>query len=127
MSAMKRLRRALGPVAAAWLLCQAATLVVVPAVFHAGSTTAPIECTCVHDGNHSRCPMHHKSPAGAKVCFQTTESTGLAVLSSSLGHVGLVPGALWTFTFIRPSLVVRFDETSKTLRPAPPDPPPPRA
>lgn len=124
---MKRLRRALGPVAASWLLIQAATLVVVPAVFHAGSTAAPIECTCVHDGNHSRCPMHHTSPAGAKVCFQTSDSTGLAVLSSSLGHVGLVPRAPSAFTFIPSRLAVPFDETSKTLRPAPPDPPPPRA
>lgn len=49
---MSRIRRIGAPVAAIWLLLQTATLVVVPAVFYASSSASPVECTCVHDGNH---------------------------------------------------------------------------
>ena len=124
---MSRVRRIAGPLAAIWLLMQTATLLVVPAVFYAQSGTAPIECTCVHDGNHHDCPMHHSSPVGARVCSQTTGSGDLAAIGSMLGDVGLVPGPPNAVFLTTTPLAVQRDASSIALRPAPPDPPPPRA
>jgi hypothetical protein len=122
---MARVRRVAGPIAAIWLLVQTATLVLVPAAFYAGSD--PIECTCVHDGNHRDCPMHHKSPIGSRVCFQTTDTTGLGALGSLLGHVGLVPPTPATLLLSLPPLAPDRDAPPHHRTPAPPQPPPPRA
>ena len=124
---MSRIRRVAGPMAAIWLLVQTATLVVVPAVFYAESGAAPVECTCVHDGNHHDCPMHHRSPLGARVCSQTTGTADLAALGSMLGDVGLVPRPLDSVFPITTLLTLQRDASSTSLRPAPPEPPPPRA
>ena len=124
---MARIRRIAGPAAAIWLLVQTATLVLVPAFFIAGSQAAPLECTCMHDGNHRDCPMHHGSPMGARICIQTTDSAGLAVLGSMLGHLGVVPSSLETLHLTLSPLAVHWDAPSYPRTPAPPKPPPPRA
>jgi len=124
---MARIRRLTGPAAAIWLVIQTATLVMVPAFFIAGSQGALVECTCAHDGNHSNCPMHHSSPIGARICIHATDSTGFAVLSSMLGHLGLVPGPLETLRLTPPPLAVYWDAPPHHRTLAPPKPPPPRA
>jgi hypothetical protein len=124
---MARVRRITGLAAAVWLVVQTATLVLAPAFFVAGSQAAPLECTCVHDGNHHDCPMHDASPMGARICFQTTESTGVTVLSSMLGHVGLVPRPPATLLPNPAPLAVHRDAPSHDSTLAPPKPPPPRA
>jgi len=124
---MARIRRIAGPAAAIWLVVQTATLVLVPAFFIAGSQAAPIVCTCMHDGNHRDCPMHHGSPIGARICIQTADSTGFAVLGSMLGHLGVVPGSLETLHLTPPSLAERTVALPIPRTPAPPNPPPPRA
>ena len=123
---MARIRRITWPAAAIWLVIQTATLVLVPAFFMAGSQAAPIECTCIHDGNHRDCPMHRTSPMGARICIQATDSSGLATLSSMLGHVGLVPPTFETLHLTSPPLAVHWDAPSHHLTLAPPKPPPPR-
>ena len=124
---MARIRRIAGPAAAIWLVVQTATLVLVPAFFIAGSQAAPIVCTCMHDGNHRDCPMHHGSPIFARICIQTADSTGFAVLGSMLGHLGVVPGSLETLHLTPPSLAERTVALPIPRTPAPPNPPPPRA
>jgi len=123
---MARIRRITGPAAAIWLAIQTATLVLVPAFFIAGSQAALIECTCIHDGNHHDCPMHRASPMGARICIQATDSTGLATLSSMLGHAGLVPPTVETLHWTFPPLAVHRDAPSHLRTLAPPKPPPPR-
>jgi len=124
---MARVRRITGLTAAAWLVVQTATLVLAPAFFVAGSHAAPLECTCVHDGNHRDCPMHHGSPTGARICFQTTESTGVTVLTSMLGHVALVPRPPATLLPNPAPLAAHRDALPRYRTLAPPKPPPPRA
>jgi len=123
---MARVRRIAGPVAAIWLLVQTAALVVMPAVFYAAST-APLECTCVHDGNHRDCPMHHASPIGGRICSQTTDSTGFTALGSLLAHAGVMPPPPDTLLLNSPPLVVHWHAPSHHPTFAPPEPPPPRA
>jgi len=124
---MTRARRIAAPIAAIWLLVQTATLVTVPAFLIAGSQDSPAECTCLHDGNHRNCPMHHGSPMGARICFQSTDSTGFAVLGSMLGHVGLVPRPPAPL-FLNPTpLAIHWAAPSHHRTLAPPKPPPPRA
>ena len=91
---MTRLRRALGRIAVAWLLCQAATLTLVPAALSSGAVGVhALECTCSH-GDHAVCPMHHKPAPGAKLCLmRSANDSGIAVLSWLLNGVGLMPAA----------------------------------
>jgi hypothetical protein len=124
---MARVRRIAGPAAAIWLVVQTATLVLVPAFFIAGSQAAPLECTCMHDGNHRDCPMHHASPMGARICIQTTDSTGFAVLGSMLGHLGVVPSSIQMLHLTPPPFAERTAALPHPRTPAPPNPPPPRA
>jgi len=127
---MTRVRHALGPIAAVWLLCQAGTLVLATAAFGVDAVAATlIECTCAH-GGHTDCPMHHtsapsRSGRGELQCADEADS---AVLGSLLGQVGLVQAAPARAIPSAPSgAALPIDVTSKTLRPASPDPPPPRA
>jgi len=124
---MTRVRRVAAPIAAIWLLIHASTLVVLPAVFYASSRHAPIECTCVHDGNHRDCPMHHASPIGSRVCFQSTDERGFAALGSLLAQIAVMPGPP-AIVFLTPTpLAVQGEVASPIPRSAAPEPPPPRA
>lgn len=119
-----RLRRALGPLAACWLLLQAATLIV-------GSTAiaihaAELECTC--EGDHGLCPMHHRSRAGVTRCLlQDAGDNDAGVLTPLLGHTGLVPTPARPLALVSSRTSSRVDRTDPILRPTSPDPPPPRA
>jgi hypothetical protein len=125
--AMARLRRTLGPIAAAWLFCQVATVTTAPVVFWIGSGEELLECTCSH-GDHATCPMHHKPAPGSKVCpmRSAADDSGAAVLTSLLTGVGLLadPADLAAPASVQTVLVT--EDTRSSLRPAPPDPPPPR-
>jgi hypothetical protein len=123
---MALIRRLAVPIAALWFLVQAATLIAVPAYFVAGSGTAPIECTCVHDGNHRDCPMHHASTAGARICLQTMDSTGFVALGSLLGQIALAPPHAQALDLVPAPLAPALDTFIAPLRPAAPEPPPPR-
>ena len=124
---MARVRDIAAPIAALWLIVQSATLVLVPAFLIAGSQASPIECTCLHDGNHQDCPMHHGSPIGARVCFQATDDSGVAVLGSLLGHVGVMPALVKAPALIPAPLAVHRDSPPYHPTVTPPPPPPPRA
>ena len=124
---MTRMRRAIGRIAVAWLLCQVATLSLASVVLWSGSGAAVLECTCTH-GDHAICPMHHKPAPGSKLCLMgSADDNDATILTSVLGSVGVAPA--------RPSALIPADRhvvllsadtTAHTLRPAPPDPPPPR-
>jgi hypothetical protein len=120
---MTRARRALGPIAAVWLLCQAVTLMLVPALLEASLS----ECLCT-SGAAASCPMHHRTTAGSKVCaMQSLSATTAATLTALFSVVGLVPArSLATAPVPAPSPVL-IECSRATDRPSPPEPPPPRA
>jgi len=124
---MIRLRCVLAPIAAAWLLCQVSILIAAPVAFWVASAEELNECTCAH-GDHAICPMHHKPAPGSKICLmRSSDSRDAAVLSSIFGAVGLLPAPALITAPIPVQFVVRVEGTTTSLRPAAPEPPPPRA
>ena len=123
---MSRMRRAISRIAVTWLLGHMATLTLAPTVMWVGSPAALLECKCTH-GGHAICPMHHKPAPGSKLCLMGSADDGdTAVLTSLFGGVGLLPVST---PAVRPEsqrAVVLAEPTTHSLRPAPPDPPPPR-
>jgi hypothetical protein len=120
---MTRARRALGPIAAVWLVCQAATLTLVPVLL--GTSLA--ECTCIH-GTDASCPMHRTAAAGSKVCvMQGLTTNATATLNSLFSVVGLMPAPLLATAPLPTASPVFLECSMATHRPSLPDPPPPRA
>jgi hypothetical protein len=124
---MTGVRQRMAPIAIAWLLCQTATMALVPAVLFATGSPSALECTCLHDSNHDDCPMHHAAPVEGQACVQGMGDDGVAVFASLLGQAGLVPHTPDTIFLTRSPLAVTLHRPAATLRPAPPEPPPPRA
>jgi hypothetical protein len=116
---MSRLRRFLGPLVAVWLLCQAGSA--------ASAWIAAVDdCGCPH--TNGICPMHSASAKRAKGCAMRTVDTSAALtLASMFGPVAPIPADVPSapIAIARTGLVV--DLTADSLRPVPPDPPPPRA
>lgn len=125
---MPRARRALGLVAATWLFCQAATLVLVPTLLGIGAMEASIaECTCTHGAN-ATCPMHHKPSASAKVCaLQGMTTSRLALVNALFGVAGLLPAPAQATNQGSARTTARLDRSAATSRQPSPDSPPPRA
>jgi hypothetical protein len=116
-------RRVIGPIAAAWLVCQAATLAMVPVLLDVSLA----ECVCAH-GADAACPMHHKGTAGTKVCaMQSAATTAPVTLNSLLSVAGLLPAPPQTIVPAPAANAVLFERPAPTERPSPPDPRPPRA
>jgi len=124
---MPRARRALGLVAAAWLVCQAATVALVPTVLGIGAMEASVAaCTCAH-GAGAICPMHHKPSASAKVCAWQGMTTSSAVLVNALfGVAGLLPAPTPSANQGPARPTARRNRSTATSRRISPDLPPPR-
>ena len=124
---MPHLRRTLGPIAAIWLSAQLGLALVPALVFSAVPTQARLECTCAH-GDHSVCPMHHKAAAGVAACLmRSAENSGTAMVRSIFTFVAVLATPAQSFvpqadTSVQPAIA-----STSSRRPAPPDPPPPRA
>jgi hypothetical protein len=125
---MTRVRRALGPIAALWLCGQAATLTLVPAALWGGSTDASLAaCLCIR-GADAACPMHHPTAAGSKVCAMgSLDTAAAAAVNSMFGGVGLMPAGRVAIAPTTTASPAFLDGSTPTGRPAPPEPPPPRA
>ena len=120
---MTPLRCALGPVITAWLVCQIAPLMVAPAAFWVADQLA---CTCPH-GTDGACPMH-KQPTGSTSCLiRGVDDSGMAVLSSLLGPVGLIPVPTLPMAPVLMGTSSPGELSPVTDRPRSPDPPPPRS
>jgi hypothetical protein len=120
---MTRVRRAIGPIAAAWLVCQAVTLTLVPAQLEASLA----ECVCAH-GADATCPMHHRTTADSRVCAMQSLTTSAATTVNALfSVVGLVPARSQATTLAPMASPVLIESSMAAERPSPPDPPPPRA
>jgi len=127
---MHRVRRAAGSIAVAWILCQTATVVLATAVFGVEAVAVKLlECTCAHGTEHSDCPMHHPAASSREGLsqLQCANDADAALLGSLMGQVGLVPAGVGAIPSIPPHAYVPIDARTFVLRPAPPDPPPPRA
>jgi hypothetical protein len=122
---MVRLRRALHRIAVTFLLCQAATLTLAPTLLWFGSTEELLECTCLH-GDHAICPMHHKPVPGSKICLMRGAHDSSVAVFSWLSHLGVVPTPTGAPVAERPPVSRPIDFPAPSLRPAPPDLPPPR-
>lgn len=125
---MKCLRRVLGPVAAAWLIFQAASLTFAPVeAFMRAGGAALLSCSCSHT-DHGMCPMHHPASPRANDCLmKSAHDSGAAIFSMFLGPIGLVPGAAAEAAPAASTPLAHAHVQTFTLRSAPPDPPPPRA
>jgi hypothetical protein len=125
---MPQLRRALGPVAALWLLCQLGTGALVPVALLTAADSHTLACTCGH-GADEMCPMHHKRPSSPVRCaMQAAGESGTAALTTLVGLSGLIPES--TPAIVAASATPNVAAVDAHLigeRPVPPDPPPPRA
>jgi hypothetical protein len=116
-------RRIIGPIAAVWLVSQAAALSLAPVMLDATQAA----CTC---GNlaDATCPMHHGAAAGSKVCvMQSTTTNATVTLNSLFSVVGLVPASLPAMAPLPRVSPVFLTCSTASSRPFPPDAPPPRA
>jgi hypothetical protein len=116
-------RRAIGPIAAIWLVSQAVTLAMAPVLLEVSLA----ECVCAH-GADATCPMHHKAPAGSsKVCAMQSATTSVpATLNALFSVAGLVPTLPLVMVPVATASALPFERSMLTPRPSPPDPPPPR-
>src|SRR5579864_3733299 len=116
-------RRAIGPIAAVWLLCQVVTLAAVPALLDASLA----ECVCTH-GADATCPMHHRTAAGSTVCVMQSAATDVpATLNLLFSIAGLVPTPRLNTAPVHPVDAIIFERSVLRYRSSPPDSPPPRA
>jgi hypothetical protein len=91
-----------------------------------GSAETMLECNCIH-GDHEVCPMHHKPAPGSTICLmQNSDDSGVAVFSWLL-NAGVLPRPTQPIVPERQHISAPIELTTASLRPAPPDPPPPRA
>jgi hypothetical protein len=125
---MPRARRTIGLVAATWLICQVATLALVPTLLGMGAMEASVaECTCTH-GAEATCPMHHKPSPSAKVCALQGMTTGSAALVNALfGVAGLLPASTLLTSQKPARTTARLDRSTAISRRISPDSPPPRS
>jgi hypothetical protein len=122
---MAPLRRVLPRIAVTWLLCQVATLTLVPVLFWSGTAEELLECKCTH-GDHAICPMHHKPAPGSSLCVMQSADDHAVAVFSWLSNLGLLPRAMAPVVPEPQRAALAIDVTTASPLPAPPDPPPPR-
>ena len=118
---MARLRRVLGPLVAVWLLCQSGAMA-------AAWIPAFDDCTCPHSDG-ATCPMHHGSSSTTKkTCsMRAVDDPGSLTLVSLLTPSAPVEASFLHVTQPATRCTTIADRSFTSLRPVPPDPPPPRA
>ena len=117
---MVRLRRALGPLIAVWLVCQAgsAAAIWLPAFD---------DCECPHSDG-AVCPMHHGASSRGKACsMRGVDASATVALASLLAPAAPAPAPAIVASMAIDSPTVNADRSTDSRRPVPPDPPPPRA
>ena len=120
---MMWVRRALGPIAIAWLVSQAAAFALGPVLLDVSLA----DCICSHDAE-GICPMHHKTAAASKVCVMQSATMDVpAALTVLLSVVGPLPSPPLSKVPAAADHAGVIEKAFQTERPAPPDPPPPRA
>ena len=123
---MARLRSLIGPLTAAWLLCQGAGLAAPPVLLWMASPAAIGECTCSH-GDHAICPMHHRRTPATRCSIGPSNGVDTAILSTMLTGIGLLMPVELQAVPTTTRTPIRLEVRVASLRPAAPDPPPPRA
>jgi hypothetical protein len=125
---MGRQRRALGFVAALYLISRTATLAFVPAeLWLSAAEASKLDCRCAR-GTVADCPMHHSQTSDTRHC--TLRSS---LPANDLGMLSL----LSIDGYLTPAFALFGSQATSAPRPAfvtpfasrfvPPDPPPPRA
>jgi hypothetical protein len=130
---MARLRRAIGPLAGMWMLCQIAALTVVPVTLG----LYQVECTCAL-GADAACPMHHhpmrdQETPSAQRCHMRNAATGAASTPTSLSNLLSLLSPLGFFSSAMPLLPAAVGNSALVGEPTAvrdslltPDLPPPR-
>src|SRR5205809_7186430 len=92
---MRAVRRHLGALIGAWLMCHSATLAIAPVAMCAAnraSATGQV-CTCgdAHDAGQA-CPMHHRTthPSPSSCSCRSTTDLATTAISSLLGPVAVL-------------------------------------
>jgi hypothetical protein len=101
---MARLRRAIGPLAGTWMLCQIAALTFVPVTLG----LYQIECTCAL-GVDEACPMHRhpvrdQETSPTERCHMRSAATGAASTPASLSNLLSLLSPLGFFSSATPLL-----------------------
>ena len=123
---MTRMRRVIGRLIAAWLLCQA-TATLAPAAVQIQADGWGLQCECSR-GAMSTCAIHHRTARGSKLCLiRSVDDTAAATLSSLFGVIGLVPAPTVPLKPASAGASARADASPVAWRPLALDPPPPRA
>lgn len=124
---MRRVRRALGSLAAVSLFLQLAVLAITPLALWGSSSVHAAECVCPLSVD-AACPMHHKSAPVSKICvMQGAGDQSTVWLTSLLSVVGLVPGSTHFVDCVPSRRLVIIEPQLAAEHPVPPDPPPPRS
>jgi hypothetical protein len=85
------------------------------------------ECTCTH-GDHTICPMHHRSPAsGTRCAMRAAHDSNTVGFPSVFSIAGIIAPTAASAVPTPATVAVPFDLVRPAFRPSSPDPPPPRA
>jgi hypothetical protein len=122
---MTRLRRSIAPFAMAWMLCVTAGQVVPPLVYWDTSADALLECTCAH-GDHAMCPMHHR-PVPGHCQMRGAADPAVNLLAAITIGVSTAPATTSVVVAGHVPTAMPVGDLPPSMRPSPPDPPPPRA
>ena len=123
---MARVRRRRSPIAATALVCQAMFLALSLSALCAVPAEAR-EHQCPH-GHGASCPMHRNSADPERKGFTTCgREADAAIVTWLFGVADIAPSLTEASIVSLPKVLRAGDVTFSSLRPSPPDPPPPRA
>jgi hypothetical protein len=127
---MRAIRRHLGSVFGAWLVCHACVLTIAPASMCASlSASAPEQtCTC-NDEGATECPMHHRTTksTNASCSCRSTTDPALATLGAFLGPIAVLSSQVHITGPFHAANRLSVLRISPIDAPARPESPPPRA
>jgi hypothetical protein len=130
LGGMRGVRRHLGLVFGAWLVCHVGVLTITPVSMCASLAASAQEqtCTCDHSGA-AECPMHHRATQSTKssCSCRSTGDTALATLGAFLGPIAVLSPQVHLAAPLHSTNRVSFFTISLIDAPARPDSPPPRA
>jgi hypothetical protein len=130
---MARLRRAIGPLAGTWMLCQIAALTFVPVTLG----LYQVECTCALSVD-TTCPMHHhpvrdQETPSTERCHLRNAATGAASTPTALSNLLSLLSPLGFFSSASPLVPAAVGNSALVGEPPAvrdslltPDLPPPR-
>ena len=122
LTTMCTVRRHLGWIVCAWLVCQVSAVTAAPLLL-AGSDL----CTCPADGLGAACPMHHAQADIGECVLKSAAPVSVVTLASLLGAVGVIPPVQTISTVVLAAERIPALRAAVISRSARPKAPPPRS